>query len=137
MNKYVQQRIYDFLLQCHRVFYLATSEDDCPYIRPFGAVITHDGYTFFCTGADKRVYRQIKANPKVALCACWKGRRWLRVSGTAAFMESPEAKRKMLELEDNLKEKYGENGDGLVLFAIVDGQAVFSERGADDELLKL
>lgn len=131
----MEERVYDFLISCHRVFYLATAEDDCPDLRPFGAVIMHDNHAVFCTGSDKRVYRQISKNPNVCICACYKGVKWMRLKGKALFFEDDGAKKKMLALEDRLRRKYGENGDGLVLFRITDGHAVFSERGKDDEIL--
>lgn len=131
-----EEKIYEFLLTCHRVFYLATSEENVPDIRPFGAVILFDGHAVFCTGRDKKVYRQIQANPNISLCACYKGVRWMRAGGQAQFIKDDEAKQKMLSLESRLRKKYGEDGEGLELFRICHGRVSFSERGKEDEVLE-
>lgn len=132
----MQQRIYDFLIACHRVFYLGTVDEGVPDVRPFGAVILHEGKLIFCTGKHKRVYRQMQRNPNVCICACIKGARWLRVSGQVRFVEDERAMRSMLGLEERLREKYGDDGESLALFTIERGRAVFSERGRADEIVE-
>ena len=55
------------------------------------------------------IYKQMKKNPKVELCAVISEDRWIRVSGEAVFDERAEAKRQMLEENPRLKKIYNEN----------------------------
>lgn len=49
------------------VFYLATTEDDQPHVRPFDGATLHDGKLYIGTNRNKAVYNQIMENPKVEI----------------------------------------------------------------------
>ena len=50
-------------------YYLATVEGDQPKVRPFGTAHVFEGKLYIQTGKVKDVSKQIKANPKVEICA--------------------------------------------------------------------
>ena len=62
------ERVYEFLKNCE-TYYLATVEGDQPRVRPFGTVDIFEGKLYIQTGKVKDVSKQIKANPKVEICA--------------------------------------------------------------------
>ncbi|MBQ7802440.1 pyridoxamine 5'-phosphate oxidase family protein [Candidatus Saccharibacteria bacterium] len=61
------------------VFYLATTEDDQPHVRPFDKAAEVDGKIYLGTGRAKKVFSQILNNPKVEVFA-------MSEFGTCRFM---------------------------------------------------
>lgn len=51
------------------VFYIATTEDDQPHVRPFDKAAEVDGKIYIATGKTKKVFQQILENPKVEIFA--------------------------------------------------------------------
>ncbi len=51
------------------VFYIATSEDNQPHVRPFDKAAEVNGNIYIATGANKKVFQQILENPKVEIFA--------------------------------------------------------------------
>lgn len=102
---------YEFLKKCG-VFYLATTEGDRPRVRPFGALDVFEGKLYLQTGKIKPVAHQLKANPKVELCAFDGGSgAWIRIAAEAVLDERIEAQEHMLETNPGLKGRY-KAGDG-------------------------
>ena len=58
--------VLEYLKSCG-TFYLATSEDGQPHVRPFGAVCEFDGRLYIVTNNQKKVYQQMKKNGKVEI----------------------------------------------------------------------
>ena len=122
--------VKEYLDECV-VYSLATEADGLPHVRPFGAqMIAEDGKLYFITANDKEVYRQMKANPRVEICAVKPdGLNWMRLQGTVEFHEGDDAEAlqaRMLEAKPPLKHMYSV-GDGLMtMFALVDCTASFA-----------
>jgi len=104
------RQVLDFLNKAG-VYYLATAADGQTHIRPIGFVMEHQGKLTFCTDNRKSMYRQMAANPQVAIC-CYDGTSTLRISGKAVFCTSEEAQQKALEVMPALKNMYSV-GDGI------------------------
>ena len=51
------------------VWYLATSEDDQPHVRPLDKAAEVDGKVYFGTARNKKMFEQILANPRVEVYA--------------------------------------------------------------------
>lgn len=51
------------------VWYLATSEDDQPHVRPLDKAAEVDGKVYFGTARNKKMFEQILANSKVEVYA--------------------------------------------------------------------
>ena len=98
------EEIYE-LLKKAGTYFLATSEDNQPRVRPFGTVHIYDGRLYFQTGKVKAVSRQLHANPKVELCAMVDGK-WLRVEGTAVEDDDRAARVSMLDAYPSLQKMY-------------------------------
>ena len=86
-------------------WYLATSVDGQPHVRPFGTVNIYNGRLYILTGKAKSVSRQLHKSPKLEICAI-KGGKWMRVEATAAEDDDREARVSMLEAYPNLKAIY-------------------------------
>ena len=51
------------------VFYIATVDGDQPRVRPFDSCVEYNGSIYFETSNDKKVYRQLLADPKIEIFA--------------------------------------------------------------------
>lgn len=101
---------YEYLKKCG-TYYLATVEGDQPRVRPFGTVDIFEGKLYLQTGKVKPVAHQLKANPKVELCAMAQDGTWIRITALAVLDENIAAQTHMLESYPNLKAMY-QPGDG-------------------------
>lgn len=84
--------IVNFLQTCG-TFYIATSENGQPHLRPFGAVCNFENRLYITTNNQKDVYQQMLKNRKVAICVVYEDK-WIRIEG-----EVKEDVRREVELQ--------------------------------------
>jgi len=125
------ERIYKFLEEAG-TYYLATVEGDQPRVRAFGTVLLYEGKLYIQTGKIKAVSKQIKANPKVELCA-FKDGKWLRLSGILERDERREVKKAMLDKMPTLRTMYNEDDGNTEVLYFKSGEATFSSFVAPSE----
>jgi pyridoxamine 5'-phosphate oxidase len=113
------------------VTYIATSDGDQPRVRAFAMWFVDKTGFYYHTGTPKRVYRQLKKNPKVELCFYAPGAqgagRMMRVTGAVEFMEDKA-------LEDRLRKdrpwvadllKTAPEDAKVAIFRVPHGEAYF------------
>jgi uncharacterized pyridoxamine 5'-phosphate oxidase family protein len=105
------KEVLDFLNKAG-VYYLATTEGDQPRVRPLGFVMDWKGKLTFCTNNQKKMFKQLIANPKVEISCVDADRNTLRICGKAIFATSEETQRKALEVMPFLSNMYS-LGDGI------------------------
>ncbi len=115
--------VFEFLKEAH-VFYLATSENGKPHVRPFGALAEFEGKMYTQTGKIKDVYKQMKANPKVELCSMGKDG-WLRVEAEAIEDDRREARTAVLDQCPSLRNMYSEDDGNCTVFYFQNVTATF------------
>ncbi|MBR4335922.1 MAG: pyridoxamine 5'-phosphate oxidase family protein [Clostridia bacterium] len=128
------EQVCDFLREAG-TYYLATVEGDQARVRPFGTVLLYDGKLCIQTGRKKDVAKQIKANPKVELCAC-KGGEWLRVAGEMAELDERAARVAMLDRYPELKAMYDPDDGNTAVLAFTHGPATLASFTAPPETLE-
>lgn len=128
------QQVYDFLKKCG-TYYLATVEGEQPRVRPFGTVDLFEGKLYLQTGLSKSVAQQLKANPKVELCA-FDGERWLRVAATAVYDDNLEAQKHMLAAYPSLQAMYQPGDGNTAVYYLKDATATFSSFTAAPEVVR-
>ena len=64
-------------------WYLATSVDNQPHVRPFSFAAEQDGKIWFCTATTKDVWQELVANQLFEATAWWPGHGWLILRGRA------------------------------------------------------
>lgn len=69
-------------------WYLATSVNDQPHVRPFSFAAEQDGKIWFCTATTKDVWDELVANPKFEATAWWPGHGWLILRGRAGLEDT-------------------------------------------------
>ena len=125
------ERVYEFL-EAAGTYYLATVEGDQPRVRAFGTQLLYEGKLYIQTGKIKPVSKQIKANPKVELCA-FKDGQWLRLSGVLEEDERREVKKAMLDKMPELRAMYNEDDGNTEMLYFKSGEATFSSFVAPSE----
>ena len=110
VRSWIMKEILDFLAEC-KVFFLATAEAEKPHVRAMGLFFEHNGKLCFGTSNRKPLWKQVKANPNIEICA-WTGTKWLRLAGKVAFDPGKEYREKALEAMPSLKSRYAVD-DGI------------------------
>ena len=107
-------------------WYLATSVDDQPHVRPFSFAAEQDGLLWLCTATTKDVYRELQANPRIEATSWWHGHGWLILRGVADLEDraSQAMRRAGYEHLTGLGESYeGPDDPVLTFFSVAEPQA--------------
>ncbi|MCR5693288.1 MAG: pyridoxamine 5'-phosphate oxidase family protein [Bacilli bacterium] len=125
------ERVYEFL-EAAGTYYLATVEGDQPRVRAFGTALLYEGKLYIQTGKIKPVSKQIKANPKVEICA-FKDGQWMRLAGVLEEDDRREVKKAMLDKMPDLRAMYNEDDGNTQVLYFKSGEATFSSFVAPSE----
>lgn len=116
-------------------YFLATMNGDQPEIRPFGTICKYNDKLYIQTGMVKDVYKQLVANPKIALCG-WDGKgNWLRINATAVPDHSVEASKALLDEYPSLQRGYAPGDGNCVVVELKDATARFCAFGQDERMV--
>ena len=118
------EEVRNFLKECG-VYFLATTDNDQPRVRPFGTAEIFEGHLYIETGKKKDVFKQIEKNNKVEICA-FKDGVWLRVAGNLIVDDRVEAKKDMLDKNPALRKMANENDDHTAVLYFESGKAIIS-----------
>ncbi len=129
------KKVLDYLKTCG-AFYLATTDGNQPRVRPFGAVCEFEGKLYITTNNQKKVFAQMKENPKIEISAMDKGT-WLRLEAEAVQDDRREAREAMLEDNKASLSKLYSIDDGIfeVLYLKNATAAIYSFT-AEPEIIK-
>ncbi len=102
-------------------WYLATSVDDQPHVRPFSYAAIQDGKLWFCTATTKDVWEELLQNQRFEATAWWPGHGWLILRGRAGLEDAacPEIREEGWRHLEGLNEHYeGPDDPTLVFFSV-------------------
>lgn len=123
-NTDVQENIsvddcYKFIRECG-YFFLATSVDNHPNLRPLGMIYSNNKNLFFATDTRKTLYSDLQNNSQIEIATYNShSHKWIRIHGTAKQENSIHIKDEMSELYPILKQNYrNEEEIYLVIFKI-------------------
>ena len=110
-----------------KIFYVTTVEGDKPKCRPFSFKIAYNNKIYFGEGTFKNVYRQMRTNPNVEICAS-DGKGFLRYYGKAVFVDDSDLLKEAFKIAPYLKGMYNEKtGHKLRMFYLDDATAEFRD----------
>ena len=132
MNKI--DRIYN-LLKHTDSFFVATIDGEKPNVRPFNAVVEHDGKIYLYTNRRTSAYKQLSVNPHISICALASEDRWLKLTASAVFDGSISAKTVFLEKYPSLKKMYSVNDKILEVFYLENITAKIHSNYASPEII--
>ena len=129
-----QQRISSYLNHVP-AWFLATSVDEQPHVRPFSFCALEAGKLWFSTSQNKDVYRELQENSRFELSAWRPGNPWIVVAGKAVFAEpSPQLRKAGFEHMIGLGEAHDTPHDELlVFFYVTDGVARICDITGEEE----
>ena len=105
---------YQFIRDCG-YFFLATSVDNQPKLRPFGIIYSDGKHLFIATDKRKNVYTELTQNPKIELASYnMRTRRWIRIHGDVEIENSMLIREEMLNYYPMLRQNR-ENEEELFL----------------------
>ena len=128
------KEVLKFLKECG-VYYLATVEDGKPRVRPFGTAEIFENHLYIQTGNKKDVFKQIQKNPNVEICA-FKDGKWLRLRGILKRDDRYEARKDMLDKNPYLRGMYDENDGNTEVLYFESAEAIFSEFGKENRIVR-
>jgi len=128
------EEVWKFLKECG-VYFLATTDNDQPRVRPFGTIEIFEDRLYIQTGKSKSVSKQIEKNPKVEICG-YKDGRWIRVTGKLVRDDRIEAKKDMLDKNPTLRSMYDENDDNTEVLYFENGEAIISSFTEEPKVIK-
>lgn len=97
-----------FIRECG-FFFLATSAEGQPRLRPLGMICTDGRKLFLATDSRKSVCMDLDNNRKVELASFHPvSRKWIRISGTAERDSQPVSRELVLSVYPTLLQKYPE-----------------------------
>lgn len=111
---------FQFIRECG-YFFLATSVDGKPKLRPMGMLFSDDDTLFFATDKRKNVYSELTRNPSVELASYnLNTRKWIRITGRAETESSGKIREEMTALYPMIKQEYiGPEEIFLVIFKLL------------------
>ncbi len=104
-------------------FFLATSVDNQPRLRPFGMIYSNDKELFIATDKRKGIYSDLISNSQIEIAAYnLNTRKWIRISGKAELENSIFIKEDMMNAYPALRQKYlNETEMFLAIFKLIIG----------------
>lgn len=118
------QEVFEFLKKSG-VYYIATSDNGQPRVRPFGAAAIIDGKLCFPTNNQKKVYAQLISDPRFEICSFFEGK-WIRIEGKAKLVDTREARAEMINQCPPLADMYDPDDGIFVVFAIEEATATIA-----------
>lgn len=115
------KEVLEFLEKA-QVYYLATSKNNKPYVRPFGTINLFEDKLYIQTGKVKNCYKEMIDNPFIEISAFFEGK-WIRISAEAKADDRVEAKKAMLDKYPNLRAMYNELDDNTIVLYLVNATA--------------
>ncbi len=106
-------------LESAGIYYLATSKDNIPYVRPFGTIMLYNDKLYIQTGKVKNCYKEMISNPNIEICA-FKDGKWIRINAKVVATDEIDIKRAMLDKYPNLRGMYSEYDDNTALLYLKD-----------------
>lgn len=128
------KEVLEFLKEAN-IYYIGTINNDCPEIRPFSTIHEFENKLYFQTGKSKEVYKQMKENSNITICAMNKGK-WIRIKAKAIEDERIEASESLLNEYSSLKDKYKAGDGNCIVFYLEDAQATIYSFSDEPNVIK-
>ncbi|MCI5954719.1 MAG: helix-turn-helix domain-containing protein [Lachnospiraceae bacterium] len=109
-----------FIRECG-YFFLATSVNEQPRLRPFGMISTDGQSLFIATDSRKSVYSDLEQNSKIELASYNPiTGKWIRISGTAKKNDTPVSQELMWTAYPMLCQKYSKEQEKFLVIYQID-----------------
>lgn len=86
-------------------FYLATTEDNKPDVRPMGIAVNYEDRIYFITMKEMNLHSQLQKDSKISISADFNGN-WVRLYGNAILDDSIETKEGLAGLGEQISKTF-------------------------------
>lgn len=119
-HKVMIRECYKFIRECG-YFFLATSVDNQPKLRPMGMIYGNEKALYFATDKRKNVYTELMKNSCIEIASYnLNSRKWVRITGKVQIASATQIVEEMKEVYPMIKQEYEqEEEDLLVIFKIL------------------
>ena len=131
------KEIMGYLQECNN-FFLATVENDKPFVRPISVLCEHNDKLYFVSSNHKLVYNQIKANGDVGICGMNTHGSWIRINGKVVEDESREARIAIMDSDiDVISSVYSKEDDVMPAFYFESGTVRLCSAKGENKVIDL
>lgn len=131
------KEIMSYLQECNN-FFLATVENDKPFVRPISVLCEHNDKLYFVSSNHKLVYNQIKANENVEICGMNTHGSWIRINGKVVEDESREARIAIMDSDiDVISSVYSKEDDVMPAFYFESGTVRLCSAKGENKVIDL
>lgn len=131
------EKIYQYLEDA-KIYYLATVEQDHPWVRPFSTVNVFEGKLYLLTGKKKGVFEQFTKNPHVQIAVMGKDGTWIQLTGILKYDQRIEPLKAMEEKYPDFADKYNKDTESEnAVFFFEEGTAIVSSYRTEPVTWKL
>ncbi|MDR1920107.1 MAG: pyridoxamine 5'-phosphate oxidase family protein, partial [Tannerellaceae bacterium] len=128
--------VCEFVKQCG-FYFIATAEGDQPRVRPFGTMTLYENRLYIQTSKQKYVAKQLKANPKIEICAYNQSSgEWMRIAATTVADERIAAKKYILDQYPELKSMYSPDDDKTLILYLKDVTVMLNSFAGETKTVK-
>lgn len=102
-------------------FFLATSVDNQPSLRPMGMIYTDNKYLYFATDKRKQVYIELSKNTKVAIASYnINSNKWIRILGYVEIENTISIKEEFINMYPTILQEFAyENEIYFVVYKMI------------------
>ena len=120
--------VVDFLENSQVQYFATVGIDGKPKVRPFQFMYEENGKLYFCTSNNKEVYKEMKKQPYIELCASGENFSWIRIEGKVIFTDSLDVKAKVLDVSPLVKSIYqSPDNPAFEVFYLAEAKATISD----------
>ena len=131
------KEIMSYLQECNN-FFLATVENDKPFVRPISVLCEHNDKLYFVSSNPKLVYNQSKANGNVEICGMNTHGSWIRINGKVVEDESREARIAIMDSDiDVISSVYSKEDDVMPAFYFESGTVRLCSAKGENKVIDL
>ncbi len=122
--------VVDFV-QSAGVFYIATSENDKPNIRPMMYIENIDNKAYIVMSKKEGLYKELQNNNKIAITTAMIEDKWIRIFANVEFDESESTIQKIYDSNTQIEKIYSK--DVIALACMKDAKAVLQSLSSPSE----
>lgn len=86
-------------------FYLATTEDNKPDVRPMGIAVNYEDKIYFITMKEMNLHSQLQKDSKISISAEF-NKDWIRLYGEAVLDDSIETREGLTSLGEHISKTF-------------------------------
>jgi len=114
-----------------KTFYLATTKDGKPDVRPMGIAIPYEGKIYFITAKSMNLHDELQKDSHVSITACVDDK-WLRLSAEAVLDDCEKTKATFIDLDEKIAKMFP--SEVMAAYYLKDAEAMICSFTGDPDV---